>query len=167
MTYSSISTNGFENYGECVMGTKGTLVVQTESEAMLYPLTAVGRSTSVTVTTTPAGQPALDSWGSGPAPAAAAASGPRPQTHYSRGYREEMEHLAYCIKMRDQGMARDREDLIPRCHGRAAMADAIIALTSNQAFRSQRREGFDEAWFRGEGEVPAWDREIQESLRLG
>ena len=35
----------------------------------------------------------------------------------SRGYREEMEHLAFCIRMRDQGMARDRELLQPRCPG--------------------------------------------------
>src|SRR5207244_724368 len=48
VNYSSITTNAFENYGECVMGTKGTLVVQTESEVMLYPPSATGRSTSVT-----------------------------------------------------------------------------------------------------------------------
>ncbi len=77
-----------------------------------------------------------------------------------------MEHLAYCIRMRDQGMRGDRADLIPRCHGRAAMADAVIALTSNQAFREQRRLAFEEAWFNGTGEPPAWDRELQESLRL-
>jgi hypothetical protein len=143
------------------------LVVQTESEALLYPPSPVGRATSVTVTTTPSGQPALDSWGSGPAPAAAAAgpAGPSNRT-YSRGYREEMEHLAYCIKMRDQGMARDREDLIPRCHGRAAMADAIIALASNQAFREQRRLPFPETWFQGQGQVPEWDLEIERSLQL-
>jgi predicted dehydrogenase len=169
VTYSSISTNGFESYGECVMGTKGTLIVQNEGEALLYPPSAVGRSTSVTVTTTAAGQPALDSWGSAPAPAAAGAAAARPAggaTTYSRGYREEMEHLAYCIKMRDQGMSGDRADLIPRCHGRAAMADAVIALSSNQSFRDQRRLAFEEAWFNGTGEPPAWDRELQESLRL-
>jgi predicted dehydrogenase len=167
VTYSSISTNGFESYGECVMGTKGTLVVQTESEVMLYPPSPVGRSTSVTVTTTASGQPVLDSWGSGPAPAAAAAGPGGPSNRiYSRGYREEMEHLAYCIRMRDQGMARDREDLTPRCHGRAAMADAIIALASNQAFREQRRLPFVEAWFQGTAPVPEWDLEIERTLQL-
>ena len=168
VTYSSISTNGFETYGECVMGTKGTLVVQGESEALLYPPSAVGRSTSVTVTTTPGGQPALESWGSAPAPAAAA--GPSAvgggSRIYSRGYREEMEHLAYCIKMRDQGMARDREGLVPRCPGQAAMADAIIALASNQAFRTQKREVFPEEWFQGQGPLPDWDTEIQRTLQL-
>src|SRR4029077_6186064 len=75
VTYSSISTNGFESYGECVMGTKGTLVVQTESEAMLYaPAAGEMRSTALTVTTTPSGAPALDSWGSGPPGAGAAAT---------------------------------------------------------------------------------------------
>ena len=37
VTYSSISTNDFESYGECVMGTKGTLVVEKEETAMLWP----------------------------------------------------------------------------------------------------------------------------------
>src|SRR5579862_2872335 len=104
VTYSSITTNAFENYGECVMGTKGTLVVQTESEVMLYMASAAGLSTSVTVTTQASGQPALDSWGSVPAPggAAGASAGQRPTATavYSRGYREEMEHMAYCIRMR-------------------------------------------------------------------
>src|SRR5262245_38864187 len=36
VTYSSISTNGFEPYGECVMGTRGTMVVESEQSVMLY-----------------------------------------------------------------------------------------------------------------------------------
>ena len=48
-----------------------------------------------------------------------------------------MEHLAFCIRMRDQASEADREKLKPRCDGRAAMADAIIALTSNQAMRDK------------------------------
>src|SRR5205807_1523093 len=37
VTYSSISTNQFEPYGECVMGTRGTMVVEMEASVMLYP----------------------------------------------------------------------------------------------------------------------------------
>jgi predicted dehydrogenase len=162
VSYSSINTNGFENYGECIMGTKGTLVVQTESEALLYPPTAAGRSTQLTVMTQSSVQPALDSWGSGPAPAGAQAAATRPSGSviYSRGYKEEMEHLAYCIRMRPEGPpANDQTgELMPRCHGRAAMADAIIALAANQAFRTQQREKFDESWFTADRQaVPAWD----------
>ncbi len=148
VNYSSISTNDFEKYGECVMGPRGTLVVEQEATAMLWP--AAGRSTLATVTVTPAGQaPAETSstWG-----ATETATQQRGQQSLgggvpSRGYREEMEHLAYCIRMRDEGMARDRDDLQPRCPGKAAMADAIIALTSNKAMRLQQRIEFKEEWF--------------------
>ena len=44
-------------------------------------------------------------------------------------------------------MSRDRADMRPRCHGEAAMADAIIALTANKAMRLQKRIVFDPAWF--------------------
>ena len=37
VTYSSISTNGFEPYGECVMGMRGTMIVEKEQKVMLYP----------------------------------------------------------------------------------------------------------------------------------
>ena len=36
VTYSSINGNGFGGYGECVMGTKGTLILEREQEAMLF-----------------------------------------------------------------------------------------------------------------------------------
>jgi hypothetical protein len=161
VTYSSVSTNSFERYGECLMGTKGTLVVEMETEAMLYP--AAGRNTSVGVTRNTSGQPAIDTSASTGGPAEAAQQvGQRSLPVVSRGYREEMEHLAWIIRMRDEGMARDREDMRPRCHGRAAMADAIIALTANQAMRSQSRVEFEDEWFdAASAAVPRWDPRIE------
>ncbi len=154
VTYSSISTNGFEPYGECIMGSKGTLVVETEQNAYLYGIT--GRSTQVTATAAGGGTivdasstaPA-DSRATAPGQAAAASAGQNAIGHNapSRGYREEMEHLAYCIRMREQGMESDRELLKPRCDGRAAMADAIIALTANQAMKRRERIEFRREWF--------------------
>jgi predicted dehydrogenase len=160
VTYSSVSTNSFERYGECVMGTKGTLVVEMEMEALLYP--AAGRSTSVGVTRS-AGQPVLDTSSSTGGPAETAQQvGQRSLPTVSRGYREEMEHLAWIIRMRGEGMARDREDMRPRCHGRAAMADAIIALTANQAMRAQQRVEFREEWFDASSPAaPDWDPPIE------
>jgi predicted dehydrogenase len=144
VTYSSISTNAFEPYGECVMGSRGTLVVETEQNVLLYP--DQGRNVSVTVTTTPGGRPALDSSAStgAAAPAAAAAAGVAGPI--SRGYREEMEHFAYCVRMWDQGMSKSDRPQV-RCGGKAAMADAIIALTSNLAMKHQRRIEFQPQWF--------------------
>jgi predicted dehydrogenase len=148
VTYSSISTNMFEPYGECVMGNRGTLVVEEEKTAMLYG-GAPSRATAVSVTTSAAGAPVLSADASSPADnrradTGQAALGIGPP---SRGYREEMEHLAYIVRMRDQGSARDRADLQMRCPGPAAMADAIIALTANQAMRHQHRIEFNHRWF--------------------
>jgi predicted dehydrogenase len=147
VTYSSISTNDFEKYGECVMGSKGSLVVEMEQNAYLWGMQ--GRSTDVTASTG-GSRPVLDASSStAPAEQRAAGVGQNALGHAppSRGYREEMEHLAYCIRMLNQGMERDRADLKPRCDGRAAMADAIIALTANQAMKSGRRIAFQNSWF--------------------
>ncbi len=160
VTYSSISTNGFEPYGECLMGSKGTLVVETEQNAYLYG--QAGRGTEVTASTT-GGRPVLDASSSTAAPAErrAQATGETSLglTAPSRGYREEMEHLAYLIRSRDEGMESDRQRLQPRCHGRAAMADAIVALTANKAMRDRTRIVFNPRWFDAPSdEVPDADQ---------
>src|ERR1700710_1010188 len=52
VTYSSINTNAFEKYGECVMGTRGTMMVEEEKEIMLFKEgggAAQSRLTSITV----------------------------------------------------------------------------------------------------------------------
>ena len=163
VTYSSISTNQFEAYGECVMGTKGTMVVELEKSIFLYPETA-GRSATTSVTSAGGGKPALDTSSStggstGPLvnPITAASS-------VSRGYREEMEHFAYCIRMREQGMMSDRPNV--RCDGPHAMADAIIALTSNLAMKHQKRIEFKPEWFDPKSsEVP--DAEMKPEIITG
>lgn len=161
VTYSSISTNDFESYGECVMGTQGTMIVQSEQTVMLYPGVANARSVSMTVSNAGGGKPAIDTSASAPPVDAGKAlavgqcalgSGP-----VSRGYREEMEHFAYCVRMWDQGMT-EKERPLPRCHGRVAMADAIVALTSNQAMHKRQRIEFKPEWFEAASkEVPDAD----------
>lgn len=164
VTYSSISTNDLEKYGECVMGSKGTLITEMEQAAYLYG--GNSRTTEVTATTPGGGgRPVLDASSSAPptvernAQAVGAASvGPT----ISFGYREEISHLAYCHRNRDQGMERDREQLKPRCDGRAAMADAIIALTANQAMRQHRRIEFNRDWFDpAKDDVPDTDMRVE------
>jgi predicted dehydrogenase len=165
VTYSSISTNAFEDYGECVMGTHGAMVVEKERAVMLYKEPEPGkpggpaRSTAVGVSATGAGKPVLES-SSTAAPTAGptvaggtgtpvgAGSGP-----VSRGYREEMEDFAYCIRQWDKSLGYEKDaegryrQRLPRCHGEVAMADAIIALTANQAMKKHQRIEFDPEWF--------------------
>jgi predicted dehydrogenase len=145
VTYSSINTNSFERYGECVMGSRGTMVVEMEQNIQIYPESGA-RSMAVTVSATGSGKPALESSGSTGGPAAPVAAGGGAAEPPSRGYREEMEHFAYCIRMWQQGMSKqDRPNV--RCPGKSAMADAIIALTSNLAMKKQQRIEFKDEWF--------------------
>ena len=153
VTYSSISTNNYEPYGECVMGSKGTLLVEQEEQIMFFP--SAGRST--TVTASAAGKTAADSsatWAPGAAKerekaGATALGGP-----VSRGYREEMEHFAFCVKMWDDRNIAKEQRPKPRCDGRIAMGDAIVALTANVAMRGTKttnhqpqRIVFEKDWF--------------------
>lgn len=164
VTYSSISTNGFEPYGECVMGTRGTMVVESEQNVMLYTerdpnkrWAGPARSTTATVSSGP--KPVLEAgptWG-GPA-ATAASSGGGMSGPVSRGYREEMEDFAYCIKLWGDKAGPDRRR--PRCHGEVAMADAIVALTANIAMKKRERIEFQDAWFdASSGAVPDADQQ--------
>jgi predicted dehydrogenase len=149
VTYSSISTNAFEPYGECVMGNHGTMIVSQESDIMLYPHGAAGgRSTAVTVSKEGKGLAVLDASASTGASEQRAVETGRDaigKTPVSRGYREEMEDFAYCVRMWNQSDKNNRR--LPRCHGRVAMADAIIALTSNQAMHKKQRIEFKHEWF--------------------
>jgi len=96
VTYSSINGNGYGGYGEVVMGTKATMVLDREKEVM--------------------------------------------------GYREEIEHWAWCIQQSDLGNQ-------PRCNGPVALADATIALTAKLAIDNSQKKGghgfiqFQPGWF--------------------
>jgi predicted dehydrogenase len=134
VTYSSINGNGFGGYGECVMGTKGTLLLEREQEVLLY---AGDASTKIEVGADKEGKAALTTYETGGGAAVAQAATPK---NVSRGYREEIEHWAWCIR----NPAPENQ---PRCTPKVAMADAIIALTSNIAMKKGVRIEFDHKWF--------------------
>jgi predicted dehydrogenase len=140
VTYSSINGNVFGGYGEVVLGTKGTLVLEQEQEVMLYKDSS--KDTRVTVAKAKDGSPTLDtteSGGGGPVAAGKAGGDAAP----SRGYTEEMEHWAWCIR-------NPSPENQPRCKPEVAIADAVIALVSNVALNNpttQPRIEFKPEWF--------------------
>ena len=171
VTYSSINTNEFDGWGEQVMGSRGTLVVDREQELLLYKEldrnrgSAGGKTTSVTVETK-GGKPSLETAPSTSNPAGAAGLGAVATTGGgdappSRGYREELEHFAYCLrhgnkddfhyfaKLPREEFEKNPEAkaLTPRCRGEVALADAVIALTTNLAMKKRQRIEFSESWF--------------------
>ena len=141
VSYSSINGNGYGGYGEVVMGTRGTLVLEKEQEIMLYKNSSTYAKAGVK--TDKQGTPTLDTTQSGdaaPAKAAASAMG-----EVSRGYREEIEHWAWCISSNDWSNQ-------PRCNGKTALGDAVIALVAKMAIaNSNSGKGgyiqFQPEWF--------------------
>ncbi len=133
VTYSSINGNGYGGYGEVVMGTKGTLILEGEKDVMLYK----GSSTSTNIKVAKGEDgPQLDTTESGGGQEAAVAQA---AMDISRGYREEIEHWAWCIRNPGKGEV--------KCNPKVAMADAVIALTSNKAMRENKRIEFKKEWF--------------------
>ena len=139
VTYSSMNTNRWEPYGEAVFGSRATLWMKTEKEAMLYKEASKesggGVDQRIWMVDKQGSGPVLDTYETS-APAAAASSGPAATV--SRGYREEMEHWCYCIR-------ENKNEL--RCDGKVAMADAIMALTANLAMKHKKRIEFKPEWF--------------------
>lgn len=141
VTYSSINGNGFGGYGEVVMGTRGTLILEREQEVMLYKDADTSSRVSVK---NDKGGPTMDTQASG-GPAAAAAKTAQSDGPVSRGYTEEIEHWAYCIRNKAPS-----SEL--RCRAEVALGDAVIALTSNLAINASIRGDagyvkFNEDWF--------------------
>ena len=146
------------------------MLVEQEQEVMLFPErnpnkpADAPKSMSITVATAGSGKPALDTAGSTGAlePARALATGQAVMGSGppSRGYREEMEDFAYCIRLWDSGISyakkteKGKEDeyvqRLPRCHGEVAMADAILAHVANMAMKNKVRIEFEDNWFKAE-----------------
>jgi predicted dehydrogenase len=159
VTYSSINTNRSEPYGETVFGSRGTLIMKEELDAILYKEASAGSKGGLDqrlyVLKGSDGQPVLNASASlGPSKAAAVADIGK----VSRGYTEEMEHFAYCIRTKNFGPMSSGG---LRCPGEQGMKDAIMALTSNLAMKHKKRIVFKDEWFDPESDaVPETDKEI-------
>ncbi len=163
VTYTSVNTNGFEQYGECLMGSRGTMIVEGEQNVYLFKekdptkkAETDARATNVTVTTAGGGKPAMDSTSTWGGPAGAIVKGTATATATSRGYREEMEHFAFCLRElkgadpyttdSNGDYTLNKEKRLPKCHGEVAMVDAILALTANMAMDQRTRISYEDNW---------------------
>ncbi len=162
VTYSSLSTNRLEPYGEQVMGSRATLIVQTEQQAMLFkeasPDTGGGgvEQRLYVINGNDSG-PVLSASAS-LAPTAGAAAAGATVEKVSRGYTEEMEHFCHCIRNKINAPVKDGG---LRCNGVVAMADAIMALTSNLAMKYKKRIVFKPEWFDPDNDAaPETDKEV-------
>ena len=64
----------------------------------------------------------------------------------NRGYHDEMEAFAHAIRVPGSEV---------RCTGKVALADAVMALTANVAFKTREKIKFKQAWYdANSGEAP-------------
>ena len=152
VAYSTINGNGFGGYGETVFGTKGTLQIDTEKEALLYRTSAVNDKTRVAKSSS--GEPDIVIDENGDKLSAAIGYQGVCATDVSRGYCEEIEHWAYCIRKNPEADPNRVDDafdskpkLVTRCRGDIALWDAVIALTTNISSDLRETVFFDPAWF--------------------
>lgn len=146
VTYSSISTNTFDGYGEQVNGAKGTMIIQQERDAYVFQEPG-GKDTRINWAEKGLSRPTTDSgstasWAQGVGTA---------DTLSSRGYREEQEHLAWLIRnvgQPDPNPDPHKPGRLPRCSGEVALNDAVVTLVSNIAMAKKERVEFKEAWFK-------------------
>jgi len=134
VTYSNITTNEADSYGEQVMGTRGTLAILAERDVYLLKEKAQ-RDTRITWAERRISQPSAVSTSTAQWTAGAGLA----DTLASRGYREEQEHLAWLIRHPGEGQ--------PRCTAEVGLADAVVTLVSNMAARERRRIEFQTSWF--------------------
>jgi hypothetical protein len=125
------------------------MIIEEEKEILLFKeagASATSRLTSIALEK--AGKkPLIEASPSTAGPSAATALGGLATADPSRGYREELEHFAYCVRHGNESNYHEDKEHQPRCRGEVALADAVIALTSNLAMKQKRRIEFDERWF--------------------
>jgi predicted dehydrogenase len=166
VTYSSINTNRFEPYGELVYGSRGTLFMKSEKEALLWKEDGKGsegggpdqRLWVVSNNSGGSGGAVLQAYETSSGPKKAVSTGGDLAESTSRGYREEMEHFAHCLRTNNFAGPHDGG---LRCSGIVAMADAIMAMTANLAMAHQTRIVFKPEWFDPDSEAtPETDQDI-------
>lgn len=146
VAYASINGNGHGGYGETVFGTEGTLLLEKEQEALLYRTHSVDDKVAVVKNGEKSGDVGelsikLNTDGD---PTSAAIARLALGDDISRGYTEQLEHWAWCIKNPE---ALEEEHGRPHCHPKVALTDAVIALTTNIAAEKGERIDFKKEWF--------------------
>jgi len=144
VAYSSINGNGFGGYGETVFGTKGTLQLDTELEGLLYQRADVHRKTRITERAAAGQRELMITMDDAGDPLSAAIGLQATAIEAGRGYCEQIEHWAYCIRENPEA---DHSRAMPRCYPEVALVDAVISLVTNIAARLGDPVEFDPAWF--------------------
>jgi len=131
--YAAVNGNAFGGYGEIVYGTKRTLLLERERAMSIVP-DPTGEKISIFTSK----GATLDTQASGPVDLAASKSAADADANL--GYKEEIEHWAWCIR-------NPAPENRPRCYPAVALCDAVIVHSANISARQSRRIEFKPEWF--------------------
>ena len=147
VAYASINGNGFGGYGETVFGTEGTLILDRELEVMLYQTAWTSDHIKVVKDAKTGACRIEREQPKDEHDEESAAVGRMASVAAGRGYTEQLEHWAWCVRNPDP-------ENQPRCHPKVALADAVVALTTNIVARGEHdnpkmhgRVEFQKEWF--------------------
>ena len=127
--FTSVESNAFEDYYEMYMGTKGTLVLRSENEAMLFEEGDSGRATTVEVTAKGTG-PVVESTESRPASSGAVAkTATGEKMSKALPYREEISRFCAAI----------RTGIPLLCGPDHAIGSAKACIRANESVKQQQR----------------------------
>jgi predicted dehydrogenase len=133
MTFSSITTNDFDHYYDQIMGTKGTVYLTGESQAMLYKQ-GEDKATSVEVEAGKAGGPVMSASQSRGADMAGGGAAGEAMDGYNQfaAYQVELNMFAAAIRKGDPTLV--------GCDGRSGYKAAIAVLKSVDAIKNHTVE---------------------------
>jgi len=143
--YASINGNDYGGYGETVFGTKGTLLLEREKDVMLWQTSQVGSKIKVVEKTdkdTKEKYPEIEVNDAGDPESVA--YGKMATKDAGRGYRQEIEHWAWCVRKNPDN---SDPNMHPKCDPKVALGDAVIALSTNMAAHKGLRVEFKPQWF--------------------
>ncbi len=129
-TFTSIQTNKFDDYYEQFEGTKGTILLSAESEAMLFK-EGEDAATEISVTTAAGGAPVMEASASRLADIGAGtalAAGQVTSFERMAAYRMEIEGFYRAVKF----------GLEPPCTAEQALASAVVVCKANEAIAQKR-----------------------------
>jgi predicted dehydrogenase len=132
--FSAIESNAFDNYYEMFMGTKGTLILRAETDAMLFPEGDATHATAVETAAKTVGAPALDASESKPAAqTSTAVGGTRPGTgeNVERGVASRNEIARWAAAIRTGAPL--------LCGPQRAMGSARACIVANEALQKNER----------------------------